>query len=667
MKPARLFVGGLVLAAGLSLAAFWFWPRPRFNVLIVTLDTTRADHLGCYGHASAETPTLDSLAAKGVLFEKAYATVAMTLPSHATIFTGLNPPEHGLHVNGKGRLGTQIPTLAEVLSKRGYDTGAFVASFILHSKFGLDRGFQTYDDEMAGGERHGSETHLMRNGKQVVDAALAWLTRRSGRPFFCWVHLYDPHVPYDAHEESFGNRFRDSPYDGDIAYADQQIGRLLDFLKERGLDQRTVIVVVGDHGEGLGEHEEREHGFLVYNSTIHVPLIVAGPSIRKGGRRISSAVSLVDVFPTVLDSMRLSSGKQVSGRSLHAALRGAAIEPRPCFSEADTAFDAYGWAPQQSIATDAWKYIRTPREELYDLRTDPHELNNLAASQPETLAELQRLLADMTAGMIEPPHANVPLTDLDRRKLESLGYATGGKGDFVPSGEPLPDVKDMIGYYNTELDARELLEAGKLAEAESVLRGVIQAAPEFMTARTTLGRVLQKQKRLEEAIAVYEDALRVKPNNAEAHFDLANVLAGRGQLDAAIEHYSAALETDRLNHMAHLNLAGIYAFRGETELAREHYEAGLEEFPDSSSGQFTYGVFLAKQGEYEEALPHVERAVQLQPENAQMRYHLGFVLLALGRFDEAQAELEETIRLDPQYPGVQVQLQHAKSRQPRGK
>ncbi len=655
----KLSIGAICLL-GLVVAGFVLLrPHGRPNLLIITLDTTRADRLGCYGYAQAQTPALDALAARGVLFENAFATVPLTLPSHATILTGLYPPEHGLHINGKGQLGVQIPTLAELLGKSGYDTGAFVASFVLHSKFGLNRGFQTYNDEMAGGERHGSETHLMRAGNVVVDAALGWLTKRSAKPFFCWVHLYDPHAPYDAHAEEFGERFRDAPYDGDIAFTDRQVGRLLEFLKARGLDERTVVVVVGDHGESFGEHQEHEHGLMVYNQTIQVPLIVASPDCR-AGHRVSSSVSLVDVFPTVLDCLQAKSTQKVSGHSLLGALRGDAIESQLCYAECDSPFIAYGWSPLQCLTTESWKYIKTTREELYDLRVDPQELKNVSQEQPAKVAEMQQFLAKMTGRMSHVSELETQLSEADRRKLQSLGYLSGGNGDKVPAGETLPDVKDMIAHYNAEIDARKFLDDGKFDEAETRLRDVIKAAPDYITARTTLGRVLQKQKRVDEAVTVYEEVLKLKPDNAEAHFDLANVLANRGKLDAAIKHYLAVLETDQLRSMTHINLAGVYAFKGQADLAREHYELGLEEFPDSASAQFAYGMFLLKQGDVESALPHVVRAVELQPKSVPMRYQLGVMLLSMRRLEEARVQLEETLRLDPQHPHAKAQLLRAR-------
>lgn len=662
-RVGLILLGIVCLGVATGLVS-WLSPRPRFNLLVITLDTTRADHIGCYGNPRALTPAVDSLATQGVLFEKAYATVPMTLPSHATLFTGLYPPEHGLHTNGHGRLPTHIPTLAEALAKNGYQTGGFVASYILHSKFGLNRGFNTYDDDMAGGDRVGSETHLVRNGKLMVDTALSWLRKHAQQPFFCWVHLYDPHEPYDAHAESFGDRFQDSPYDGDIAFADQQVGRLIDFLKANGLEKRTVVVVVGDHGEGLGEHEEREHGFMVYNSAVHVPLIVACSPLCRPGHRVSTPVSLVDLFPTILNCLKVKAPKPVSGQTLHPALGGATIEPHLCYSEAETAFIAYGWSPQQSLSTDAWKYIKTTREELYHLRVDPHELKNLAESQPETLAEMRQLLTNMIEKMVPCLDVELQLSESDRRKLESLGYLSGRNSDPPQVNESLPDVKDMIGSYNAELDSRELLEAGKFEEAEARLREVIQVAPGFMIARASLGRALQKQQRIDEAVAVYEEVLKLQPDNAEAHFDLGNILAGQGKLDSAIEHFTAVLQTDRLTSVAHVNLAEVYAFKGENDLARHHYEAALEEFPDSATGHFNYGMFLAKQGIADEALTHIGRAVELLPGNPNMRYQLGFVLLSLGQFDEAQHQLEETLRLDPHHRQAQVLLERAGAHQP---
>ncbi|HEY3968843.1 MAG TPA: sulfatase, partial [Planctomycetaceae bacterium] len=285
----------LGLAAGvLALLAFWLWPRHRANLLLITLDTTRADHLGCYGCSTARTPALDALAAAGMLCDCAYTVAPLTLPAHASLYTGLYPAEHGIRTNARGMLDAAVPTLTEVLARKGYDTAAFVASKVLDSKYGLARGFKTYND-LAGDDDAAEALVGERNAGSVVDTALEWLKAPRSRPFFCWVHLFDPHSPYLPHTDLFGDEFAERPYDAEIAYVDQQVGRLLEYLKARGLDSQTLVVVVGDHGEGLGEHFERQHGMTLYNATLHVPLIFRYPAQLAPGGRLAANVSMVDV------------------------------------------------------------------------------------------------------------------------------------------------------------------------------------------------------------------------------------------------------------------------------------------------------------------------------------------------------------------------------------
>jgi arylsulfatase A-like enzyme/Tfp pilus assembly protein PilF len=636
-------------------------PRPQHNLILVTLDTTRADHLGCYGHSTALTPTLDALAASGVRFDRAYATVTMTLPSHASLLTGLYPPEHGLHVNGRGRLARTIPTLATVLNQAGYDTGAFVAAYVLHSKYGLNQGFQTYDDDLAGGDRFGDESHVMRHARQMIDVALSWLEGHKTRPFFCWVHLFDPHAPFEGHEETFGDRFRETPYDGDIAFADQELKRLIDFLDENGLRDNTTIVVAGDHGEGFGEHGEREHGFLLYNSTLRVPLIISSPECKAAGHVESAPVSLIDVFPTLLDLLNVPARSRTSGTSLLPSLQREALPIRPCYSEADAAFVSFGWAPLQSITTDRWKYVRTTREELYDLSSDPHELNNLAGSRSDVLAEMQSTLAQVRGKMVEVPELSVQLSDAERRTLEGLGYL-GTRGEKTPeAGATLPDVKDMQVHYNAEVDARKMIALGRFEDAERRLRETIAAAPDFMPARLTLGNLFQKQKRIGDAVEAYKAALERKPEHAEAHFDLARLLTDQRMLKEAIAHYLAAIQADPTFAMAHINLASLYVTTGDAVMARRHFEWGLEEFSDSSVGHFNFGMFLAGQGDAEGAREHVARAVQVSPRNAQLRYQFGVLLMSQERYADAVEQLQQALRIEPRHAAATALLERARN------
>ena len=327
----------IVLAiAALALAFSWFvhWnrrseagPGRGWNVVLITLDTTRADRLGCYGYARALTPALDELAAKGVLFEQAFCSAPLTLPSHATMLTGLHPPEHGLRVNAKKSLDSTTVTVAEVLRKAGYRTGAFIASFVLDSEFGLDGGFDVYDDGEADNDSvQSAEAKVMqyRSGDRVTDAALKWLAGVD-EPFFCWVHLFDPHQPYRRHEALAGTAFAGKPsYDSEIAFADMQVRRLMDFLSGRHLSDRTLVVVVGDHGEGFGQHGEIDHGWMLYDTTMRVPLIFSLPGRVGQGQRSDALVSLVDLMPTILEFAGIERASTGMGRSLGAALSGGA-------------------------------------------------------------------------------------------------------------------------------------------------------------------------------------------------------------------------------------------------------------------------------------------------------------------------------------------------------
>ncbi len=649
----RWGVGLGLLLVGVGVALWCVRSTPMYNVLLVTLDTTRADHVGCYGNEDAHTPTLDALAVDGVLFEHAYVTVPLTLPAHASILTGLYPPENGMHDNGRGQLDPKLPNLAESLRQAGYRTGAFLASVVLHSRYGLDHGFDIYDDDMAGGEQHGHESHLMRKADIVVDRALAWLNRQQEAPFFCWVHLFDPHAPYESHEEVFGDRFRNLPYDGDIAFADLHVGRLIADLKDRGLYDNTLIVVVGDHGEGLGEHLEQEHGFMLYNSTVRVPLIVSAPGLCRGGHRVSTPVSQVDILPTVLGCLDVQAveADKVSGRSLDAALQGAELEPRVCYSETQSLYNAFGWAPLASVTNETWKYVKTTREELYNLKEDPGELNNLADLQPNQLQEMQDLFAQVQEQMSVHAAGNVELTDDERRKLESLGYLAGGsEREPQDATGSLPDVKDMMVHYNTEITARKLISNGKADEAIKQLREVVQAVPKFVPARMTLGMAFQKQGRADEAVEVFQAAIEADPESSTPHFELGKHYAAHGNAENAIKHYRTALRLKPEDATSHFNLGSLLFSQGNNEEAFTHYRQGLDEFPDSIVGNFNFSILLASQGQIDRALQHAKRATELSPRNPQIRFQLGQLYASTGNFKDAVTQFEKTLRLDPNYP-----------------
>lgn len=651
---AVLAVAGVVWAIRSQL------PRPPLNVVLITLDTTRADHIGCYGYKPARTTAIDDLAANGTLFENAYVASPSTLPSHAAILTGLYPLENGLHNNGQGRL-ADVPTLAGLLKERGYATGAFIGAIVLDKKYGLNKGFDVYDDDMSRSLRYGDESHRMRSGEIVVESAVKWLGGVHEEPFFCWVHLFDPHAPYEGHAERFGDQFAANPYDGDIAFVDLQVEALRKHLEDSGVDDDTLIVIAGDHGEGFGEHDELEHGFLLYNSTLRVPLIVSSPRAARPGHRETAPVSLVDVLPSVLDCLEIPATERSSGASFKPALDGQPIEPRTCYSETVAAFAAYGWAPLKSITTADWKYIETTHSELYDLRSDPGELQNLFDAKTEQSDAMRQLLADMQAQMVEAQLDEVALTDAERRALESLGYVQG-KASPAAAGQPLPDVKDKIGAYNAEIAARKQLSKGEGDLAITALQKLVADYPDYLPGRLTLGAAFQSQNRLDEAQTTYEEALRVDPHSFDAHFDLARLLTSRNQTEAAIEHYGAAVAANPTFAMAHINLAALLSAAGDVAGARQHFESGLAASPDSTVGQYNYSVFLGKQGEWDAALQHIRRAAELSPRNPQIRFQLATCLFGQGKFADAADEFEVILDLNPGYPKAAEQLREAARR-----
>lgn len=682
-------VSGLVVLLGVGFA-LWSLQRPRWNVLIVTLDTTRADHLGCYGRTTALTPTLDALAAQGVLFERVYAPAPLTLPSHATMFTGLYPPEHGLRTNGQSRLPEAIPTLAEVLAKSGYATGGFVASFVLDSKFGLDRGFSSYGDDMAGAAPADHALHRYRAGNFVIDEALQWLEGHFQKPFLCWVHLYDPHSPYQSHPDLFGARFQDNPYDAEIAYVDQQVARLLDFLKQRGIADRTLVVVVGDHGEGLGEHQERKHGKMVYNSTLRVPLLIRMPEVIAPGRRITGSVSLVDLFPTILDAVRITHTAPNHSRSLFPAACGAPLEPRLCYSETDEPFHEAGWSPLRSLTTDSWKYIRAPRRELYDLIRDPAELQNLAMTRVAEADSLEHQLTELEKQMPPRHEASLQLSPREQRTLASLGYVANGQASTAIPHSALPDIKDMMVHFNELDDIHELLEAGSVDIAVEKLQKLVVAAPDYEMAQVILGDALTRQKQFAAAVAQFQAILKRNPESEMAYSHLGDALAAQGKFAEAVKNYQEALQRDPHSDGLQYNLGRTLAQMGRVREAIPHFEAALELDPGFANAYVELGSALLREGRGDEALEnyltalkynsqsleahlnaasvlaaggqfvsaqqHLERAVRIAPQDANIHYSLGAVLAALGQPEQAARSLREALRLHPEHPAARELL-----------
>jgi len=576
------------------------------NVLFITLDTTRPDHLGAYGAAQAVTPAIDSLAEHGILFEKAYCSCPMTLPSHTTMFTGLNPPEHGVHVNGENMLNLSFTTLAEKLRTAGYHTSAFVAAFVLNHRFGLDQGFDIYNDELKGGAYSDVDIYRFRSGDQIADAAIKWL-EQAEEPFFCWVHFFDPHVPRDPHRELF-------------TFMDIQVDRLLTVLRERGLGERTIIVAVGDHGEGLGDHGEDMHGYMVYNSTMHVPLIFSWPGHLSEGAHIEALASLADLYPTLLDLLHLSGGEEVSGQSLAPALMGRQMDHPAVYGESELGYRTRGWSPLYSITTEKWKYVRTTKPELYELQNDPCEQTNLVTIRKDEAEDLEWKLSEIEAKMSEFKAKQTLLSEDDRQALESLGYAAPRPRTETSSSKVLPDMKDVIELgVNQVIRARDLIREGNGVDAVPLLAEVIKQFPEELDYQDYYAEALMVAGRNTEAVAVYEKILREDPDRPETYSGLGMICFKTGDYEGAVSHYRRVVEQDETSASAYCNMGVALNKLDRPDEAIDNLRTALRIRPDFVKAHYNLGLVLYGQGETEKAVGQWEKVLAIDPDNAPAR------------------------------------------------
>ncbi len=512
-------------------------------MLLVTLDTTRADHLGAYGYGPARTPALDRLAGEGVLFERAMAAAPTTLPSHVSLMSGRNPMAHGVRNNGVP-VGADVPTLAASFRAAGYRTAAFVSAFVLDERFGLGRGFDTYDDELDPPVGRTSEA-LERRGDRTAAAAAAWLAApqagagapattapgATAAPFFVWVHLYDPHDPYEAPSTPAGGVA--SPYDGEITFADAAVGTLLDALGHQGLAANTIVAVIGDHGESLGEHGEETHGMFVYESALRVPALLAWPGRLPAGRRVTPLVRAIDLGPTLLDLAGRPPLEGATGASLVPLVRGAGEAPATAYAETYFPQLFMNWAPLRSLRDGQWKFIEAPALELYDLAADPGETTNLAARDPERTGRMRRALHAQLAAETRAAAAGGP----DRetlRQLAALGYVGGGGTSGADEPLSRPDPKAMIEVFNRLRAANTALDRGRFDEAAGVAAATLAADPGNAFAVLILGKAARAQGRYREAAGHFRHYLEQVPLSADAHQWLAICHLQLGDFDAAL-------------------------------------------------------------------------------------------------------------------------------------
>jgi tetratricopeptide (TPR) repeat protein len=628
----------------------------RPSVVLITLDTTRADRLEPYGTEDVETPALSRLAREGIVFEHAVATSPVTAPSHASLLTGLYPPRHGVRNNSTHYLPGHIPTLAEWLSEAGYRTAAFVSTVILDSRYGLDQGFEVYDDEIRSGSA-GRERRMTveRPAGATTDRALAWLDGLDeGGPFFLWVHYYDPHIPYSPPSpwaEDYPNR----GYDGEVAYMDSQIERLLQHPRNAAGD--VIVTAIGDHGESLGEHGEKTHGLLVYDSTIRVPWILQLPGGPRG-LRIASPISQVDLVPTIIELAGLDGKSEVEaldGRSLLPLLEDDVWSPdRLLFAETEVPFFAYGWSRLRSVREGTIKYIDAPVEELYDLTHDPGEISNLAA---ERGPEVQRLAAEVEAWAAGDVDADstVSVDSETARMLHALGYTAGEPGR--PEGEGHGNPVELMPVHHELQKVGELLATGQPQEAVRRAQGALARDPENLAALRDLSRGLSQLGRLDEAAAVAAKASAAAPWSAQAAMVEADVEYQRGLHRRALELIDRSLELDEHFLEARLDRCRYLAALGRTGEAAAELERLLEESPDDSWVALRYAdiVELAS-GDLEAAQQRLEAVLARNPRFSEAWLLLGAVHTRAGRSSAAADVYREAISSGATNPEISARL-----------
>jgi arylsulfatase A-like enzyme/Tfp pilus assembly protein PilF len=617
-------------------------PANDLSLLIVTLDTTRADRIGAYGYPNIETPNLDRLADDGVVFEQAESVAPLTLPAHSSIFTGLFPPSHGVRDNGGFYLDENSVVLAEILRDSGLRTGGFVGSFVLDSKWGIAQGFDTYFDDFDLRKSSGrSPGEIERPASEVADATLTWLDEAPQARFFSWVHFYDPHSPYKP-PEPWASRYPNRPYVGEIAYTDSQVGRLLNWLDENDRADDTVVIVMGDHGESLGEHGESGHGFFVYEGATRVPFIIRAPFESMRNRRVATPVRSVDVLPTALELLGFEPTRPSDGTSLVPLLTGDAQSMQlACYSEAVYPRYHFGWSDLTALRVGNMKYIAAPRPELYDLAVDPDEVRNLYHERSDITERLSAQLRELESGWNDAaPARRMEEIDPDTRaRLAALGYL----GNFVATDNEsverseLADPKDKIHLYNMMARAREAsLHDNDSEAAIKALEGVLAEDPSVIDAWVTLGTEQRRIGRIDESIQSYKKSLELKPDSELAVINLAHSYRAAGADEEAILGFQQFLKLDPRNEQIHYELAQMLIDHNRLDEAERHLEEAIGLAPEMAAAQNARGVIALQRSDPGSAERLISEALAIKPDVRLAHFNLA--IIAEGRGDARTAE-----------------------------
>jgi arylsulfatase A-like enzyme/cytochrome c-type biogenesis protein CcmH/NrfG len=648
-----------VLLAGAAIVSWRLWPagtgRPGDGpIILVSIDTLRADHLPVYGYRKVDTPVIDAFARDGVVFDRAYAHSPQTFPSHTSILSGQLPFETGIRDNVGFTLDNRPTWLPELVHKRGFVSGGVVSAFVLRKETGINRGFDFYDSQMPPARPDKPMGQVQRRGEDSLGVAERWMEGLASPRFFLFFHIYEPHKPYEPPA-----RFaRYAPYDGEIAYSDEIVGRLFAFLREHHWYDRATIILLADHGEGLGDHGEQEHGLFVYQETIHVPLIVKLPNGAHGGRRVGVPVQHIDLVPTILEWLGIDRPRELRGRSLAALLDGRAstVPETPLYAEALFGRYHFGWSDLYALTDARYRFIRAPRPELYDLDRDPRELRNVVPERPTTAAAMRSVLDRLLAGVNVDTQQRVAKEDLER--LQALGYV--GSQMAVPASaasDSLPDPKDKAAVLDQYRRASELSAQRKYDDAIAAYRAILQTDPGMKDVWLQLGEELLRAGRYAESVDAFKRLVQLDPTDPNGLVSVATVLVKLNRLDEAVATAEAALRmlpaSDRRMRTSALEVivnAGLT--RKDPAVARAAAARAAEVDPEYPLPTYVEGVIAYNAGRYEQALPlFQETARRLQARTLAipgLYYYLGDIFGRLGDEREAETAFAAELRLSPE-------------------
>jgi arylsulfatase A-like enzyme/Tfp pilus assembly protein PilF len=659
--PLRVLLPIAILAS-IGVAAFlYFRSTPKlstgqfkdYNVLLVTIDTLRADHLPAYGYHGVTTPAIDSLAAEGYVFNDAIAHVPLTLPSHVSILTGLLPLAHGVRDNGGYHMQDSDVSIAEILKANGYTTAAFVSAFVLDSTWNIDQGFDFYLDNFDSvHEQDVNPASVQRKGEETVTEAVHWLEQNSSKKFFAWVHLYDPHDPYDP-PEPYKTQYASVLYDGEIAYSDAMLGRFLDQLESLKIKEKTVIIFTGDHGESLGEHGESTHGMFIYNATQHVPLIIAAAGIKE--KRIDGVVRHIDVVPTIMDLLGMPESKQVQGKSLIALMNGKEKNERYAYSESLYSQIHYNWSELQSITTNDYKYIEAPRPELFKRHEDRNENQNLYKDKTSIANVLKSKLLELIgtsarAGLQEQKKMD-PETE---EKLRALGYL--GTGPSRSGEKSNADPKDKIGIAVGVQSAAGAALIGDYPLALRLVEPVLKEEPQIVEALYLSGVAYAGMGQYDHAIDRLLKTVALASDHVMAQYNLGLAYQMKGDLKQAEYWYLKVLDASPYHISAAVKLGTVYRAMREEEKAKPYFAKAIEFYQDSlkkttapggRAGLYSsLGEIYFFAGNLKDAEQSLDSAIELTPGRVSLHYNLAQIYEAKGEPLKAVQEYESELKVD---------------------